>query len=146
MKRIVYIIAALLTALPAMAEDIEIRPDQLPEKAVRIINKAFPDGTIKKANIERRASLIQYEVKVSGGVKLQFAKDGSFTECECTKGPVPSMLVPSKISTLVAKEFPNNEIRRIEHDSKLYEITLDDLTELCFNSAFRLIDIDKPGQ
>jgi hypothetical protein len=126
-----------------MAEDIEITPEQLPQKAQNIISKAFPDTKIKKANIERRASLIQYEVKLAGGVKLQFRKDGSLTECECTKHPVPDMLIPAKIRTFIKKEFPDNDIMRIEHDSKLYELNLDDGTELSFNSSYRLVDIDR---
>ena len=146
MKKFLYTILALMLVVPALAEDIEIRADQLPEKALKIIRKVFPDGTIKKANIERRASLIQYEVKMSGGIKLQFAKDGSFTECECSKGAVPSQLVPARISALISKEFPDKEICRIEHDSKLFEITLNDSTELCFNSSYRLIDVDYPAK
>jgi len=143
MKRLLYTILALILCLPVMAEDIDISPEQLPQKARNIITKAFPDVKIKKANIERRASLIQYEVKLGGGVKLQFRKDGSLTECECTKHPVPDMLVPAKIRTFIKKEFPDNNIMRIEHDSKLYEINLDDGTELSFNSSYRLIDIDR---
>ena len=146
MKRLLYTLLALILCLPVMAEDIEINPEQLPQKARNIITKAFPDVKIKKVNIERRASLIQYEVKLGGGVKLQFRKDGSLTECECTKHPVPDMLVPAKISTFIKKEFPDNDIMRIEHDSKLYEINLDDGTELSFNSSYRLIDIDRVEQ
>ena len=143
MRRILVPILAFLLCAPVMAEDIEIKPEQLPEKSQQIIAKAFPEGKIKKANIEKRASLVQYEVKVSGGVKLQFRKDGSLTECECSKGAVPDVLIPSKIRSFMAVEFPKNIIVRIEHDSKIYEIDLDDGTELSFNSAYRLIDIDR---
>lgn len=143
MRRILLPILAFLLCAPVMAEDIEIKPEQLPEKSQQIIAKAFPEGKIKKANIEKRASLVQYEVKVSGGVKLQFRKDGSLTECECSKGAVPDVLIPSKIRSFMAVEFPKNIIVRIEHDSKIYEIDLDDGTELSFNSAYRLIDIDR---
>ena len=143
MKRLLYTLLALVLCLPVMAEDIEIKPEQLPNKAKNIIAKAFPDSKIKKANIERRASLVQYEVKLGGGVKLQFRKDGSLTECECTKNPVPDVLVPAKIRTFIKKEFSENDIMRIEHDNKLYEIDLDDGTELSFNNSYRLIDIDR---
>ena len=146
MKRILYTLLALILCVPMMAEDIEISPEQLPQKAQNIISKAFPDTKIKKANIERRASLIQYEVKLEGGVKLQFRKDGGLTECECTKEPVPDILIPSKIGTFIKKEYPESNIMRIEHDSKLYEIDLDDGIELSFNSSYRLIDIDRVEQ
>ena len=142
MRNLLCTVMALMLALPVAAEDSEIAFDKLPEKAQKVVLKAFPDVKVKKVEMERRASLIQYEVKMAGGAKLQFSKDGSLTECECTKGAVPDVLVPAKIREILAKEFPGREIRRFEHDSKLYEIILDDGTELSFNSSYRLIDID----
>lgn len=142
MKRTAYLLVALFLSLSVMAEDIEIKPEQLPEKAMKVIKEAYPDAKIKEAVIERRASLMQYEVKLSGGVKMQFRKDGSFTECVCTEGTVPAVLIPQKIRVFLSKEFPQREVVRIEHDSKLFELTLDNGDELCFNSSYRLIDID----
>ena len=143
MKKFILILLALITVLPAAAEDVEITFDQLPQKARNIILKAFPDTKIKKVDMERRASLLQYEVKLAGGIKMQFYKDGNFTECECTKGTVPDILIPAKIRAFVAKEFPGRSIRRIEHDNKLFEVLLDNGDELSFNSSYRLIDIDR---
>ena len=134
---------ALMLVLPVAAEDVEITFDKLPEKAQKVVQKAFPDNKVKKVEMERRASLIQYEVKLSGGVKMQFSKDGTFTECEYEKGSVPAVLIPAKIRDFMAKEFPGREIRRIEHDSKLFELLLDNGDELSFNSSYRLIDIDR---
>ena len=143
-RKLICSLIALLLALPAVAEDIEISYDQLPEKARSVIAKAFPDVKVKKVEMERRASLMQYEVKLYGGIKLQFSKDGTFTECDCTSsGQVPDVLIPSKIRAFMSKEFDGRKIKRIEHDSKLYELLLDNGVELSFNSAFRLIDIDR---
>lgn len=143
MRNLLCTVMALMLALPVAAEDSEIAFDKLPEKAQKVVLKAFPDVKVKKVEMERRASLIQYEVKMAGGAKLQFSKDGSLTECECTKGAVPDVLVPAKIREILAKEFPGREIRRFEHDSKLYELLLDNGDELSFNSSYRLIDIDR---
>lgn len=143
MRNLLCTVMALMLALPAAAEDSEIAFDKLPEKAQKVVLKAFPDVKVKKVEMERRASLIQYEVKMAGGAKLQFSKDGALTECECTKGAVPDVLVPAKIREILAKEFPGREIRRFEHDSKLYELLLDNGDELSFNSSYRLIDIDR---
>lgn len=132
-----------MLVLPVAAEDSEIAFEKLPEKAQKVVKQAYPEGKIKKVEMERRASLIQYEVKMAGGTKLQFSKDGTLTECECTEGAVPSVLIPAKIKEFMAKEFPGREIRRFEHDSKLYELLLDNGDELSFNSSFRLIDIDR---
>ena len=143
MKKFLYTLLALMMALPVAAEDSEIAFDKLPEKAQKVVQKAFPDVKVKKVEMERRASLIQYEVKMTGGAKLQFSKDGTLTECECTKEAVPSILIPSKIMDFLAQEFPGREVRRYEHDSKLYELLLDNGDELSFNSSYRLIDIDR---
>ena len=143
MRKLFYTVLALMLVLPVAAEEKEIPFEKLPEKAQKVVAKAFPEGKVKKVEMERRASLIQYEVKMSGGVKLQFSKDGTFTECECTKGSVPAVLIPAKIRDFMAQEFPDREIRRFEHDSKLYELVLDNGDELSFNSSYRLIDIDR---
>ena len=143
MRKLLYTFLALMLALSVAADKTEIAFEKLPEKSQKIVRQAYPDVKVKKVEIERRASLIQYEVKMTGGTKLQFSKDGSLTECECTKEAVPAILIPAKIKEFMAKEFPDREIRRFEHDSKLYELLLDNGDELSFNSSFRLIDIDR---
>jgi len=144
MRKILYTLLALMLAVPVAAEDVEIQFDQLPEKAQKVVQKAFPDTKIKKVEMERRASLIQYEVKLAGGIKMQFNKDGKFTECECTKSAVPDMLVPQKIRSYLGDEFPDRKVMRIEHEGKLFDIMLDNGYELTFNSSYRLVDIDIP--
>ncbi|MBO4442246.1 MAG: PepSY-like domain-containing protein [Bacteroidaceae bacterium] len=146
MRKILYTLLALMLAVPVAAEDVEIQFDQLPEKAQKVVQKAFPDTRIKKVEMERRASLIQYEVKLAGGIKMQFNKDGKFTECECTKSAVPDMLVPQKIRSYLGDEFPDRKVMRIEHEGKLFDIMLDNGYELTFNSSYRLVDIDVPEE
>lgn len=143
-----YTVLALMMVLPMAAEDVEITFDKLPEKAQKAVKMAFPDTKIKKVDMERRASLIQYEVKLAGGYKMQFSKEGAFTECECTDedGVIPSILIPSKIREFLDKEFKGRGVKRLEHDGKLFELLLDNGYELSFNSSYRLIDIDKVEQ
>ena len=129
--------------IPVMAEDIAISYEKLPVKARKVVSEVYPDTKVKKVKMERRASFIEYEVKLEGGVKLQFSKDGTFTECEVTKGEVPSQLIPEKIREQVKAEFPERKVMCLEHDNKLYELRLDNGDELSFNSSYRLIDIDR---
>lgn len=142
MKRLLISVLSVLLLVPAAAQNIAIKPEQLPSESLRIIAAAFPDDSIKSAKVERRASLVQYEVKLKGGIKMQFSKDGKFTECVCKDTEVPSVLIPEKIRNVIHAEFPNNEVREIEHDGKLYELLLDNGTSVSFNSAMRLVDID----
>ena len=63
MRKLLYTFLALMLALPVAADKTEIAFDKLPEKAQKVVRQAYPDGKIKKVEIERRASLIQYEAR-----------------------------------------------------------------------------------
>ncbi len=144
MKKYILPILALMFTLSACADDVvSIQADQLPAKSQKIIEKCFEGKMIESCKLEKRASLTQYEVVFVNGDKLQFAKNGNCTEVKCKKHAVPDMLVPSRIREYMGNYYPEREIRSIEHDSKLYEVILDDKAELTFNSSFRLISLEK---
>ena len=67
------------------AEERPIKVEQLPSKVVTFINNYFEGTTITLAQVENRASLTQYEVKLSDGTDLQFNKSGIWTEIKCKK-------------------------------------------------------------
>ncbi len=143
MNRLSTALALILISACVMAQDISITAGQLPKTAIELIDEAFPDDSIKSVKIEKRASLVQYEVRLTGKVKLQFSKDGKFTQCECTgKRAIPSVLVPDRIAEYVEKGFKDHRIMNLEHDSKLWEVVLDNGVELDFNESFRLVDVD----
>lgn len=124
-------------------EVVHITVDKLPSKAQKVIETCFKDIEIEKCVIEKRATLMQYEVGFGNGDKLQFAKNGNCTEVRCNEHAVPAQLIPARIREYMTNYYPEREIRSIEHDGKLYEIVLDDKAELTFNSSFRLISIEK---
>lgn len=135
----------LLTSGTCSSEPMqkEIQTTQLPVRALKFISKYFPEEHIKKAEIEKRASLTQYKVKVSGGNTLQFNQHGQCTHVWCKNVPVPEGIVPAKIAESVAKEFPDCTVQEIEHDGKLYELVLSNGWEATYNGTYRLIDLDK---
>lgn len=144
MRRIfLFFVTLMLICTRVSADEFVISADKLPEKSLSFIEKYFPDSEIKKVEFEKRASLSQYNVKLSGGNELQFNLRGQCTEVECKKKPVPEGIVPAKIAASIKKEFPDNTIQGIEHDGKLYEVTLDNGWDVTYNSTYRLIDIDK---
>lgn len=142
MKRFAFLLAVMTVSFHLHAENIPISASQLPSKALKTVLTAFPNDSIAQCKVEKRASLVQYEVRLADGTKLQFSKDGSFTECVCTGRGVPDCLIPQKIQERIRTAFPDRSVLEIEHDGKLFELKLDDGTELSFNSAMRLIDID----
>lgn len=125
-------------------QETPISFDQLPSSAQQFISTYYGDAAIKSIIREQRASLLQYEVDMKGGIDLQFDRQGNCTEVNHKNGgAVPDEVIPKDILRQVRQRFPARSIIKYEHDSRLYDIDLDDGTELSFNQAQRLIDIDK---
>lgn len=143
MKKTIFLVLALVFSVPLFSEERQIQISQLPEKSQLIVSNYFKDHSIISVTLEKRVSLIQYEVLFSDGDEIQFNKVGKWTEIKCIKHPVPDNFVPNKIKEVLDTSFPENYVKEIEHDDKLYEIVLDNKIELTFNSSCRLIDIDK---
>ena len=125
-------------------QDKAITLDALPTPAQEFIKKHYSDVKIKEITIEKRASLMQYNVDLKGGIDLQFDRNGVCTEIECKKpgSSVPDEVVPSPVLQQIRKLYPDKSIVKYEHNQRLFEIDLDDGTEMTFNRAMRLIDID----
>ena len=125
-------------------QDKVIALPALPQPAQEFIQKNYKDVKIKEITIEKRASLMQYNVDLKGGIDLQFDRNGICTEVECKKpgSTVPDEVVPSPILQQVRTLYPDKGIVKYEHNQRLYEIDLSDGTEMTFNRAMRLIDID----
>lgn len=125
-------------------QDKSVPLTALPAPAQEFIKKHYSDVKIKDITIEKRASLMQYNVDLKGGIDLQFDRNGVCTEIECKKpgSVVPDEVIPANILQQVRQLYPDKDIVKYEHNRRLFEIDLADGTELTFNRAMRLIDID----
>ena len=130
MKRITTLLIALCTITALHAEKQVITFGELPKNAKIFVLTYFKDMKFREVCIERRASLTQYEVKLEGGIDLQFDRMGLCTEVTCKNGEVPDIVIP------------NNYIRKYEDNGRMYEIVLDDDIRLTFSRTLRLVDIE----
>lgn len=121
-----------------------ISQEQLPYMAQNFLQRHFDGVEVKEVVCEQRASLSQYEVALKGGVDLQFDRNGVCTEVRCKKSAVPDAVMPDEIVRQIHEQFPEHFVMKYEHDSRIYDIELDDNTEVTFNRALRLIDVDRP--
>lgn len=142
MKRIATLLAALLAITSLHAEEQPITFGELPKNAKIFVLTYFKDIKFKEVYIERRASLTQYEVKLEGGIDLQFDRMGLCTEITCKNGEIPDIVIPKRILTTIQKNFPDSYIRKYENNGRMYEIVLDDGTQLTFSRTLRLVDIE----
>lgn len=143
MKKFISLFVLLFTSVMLSAEEQPITFSELPKNAKVFVLTYFKDIPIKEICIERRASLTQYEMKLKGGIDLQFDRVGMCTEIEYEKGSIPSELIPKKIKSVVDEHFPQSQIRKFEHNGRMYEIELDNSFVLTFSNTQRLLDIDK---
>ena len=142
MKRIATLLVALLAITSLHAEEQPITFGELPKNAKIFVLTYFKDIKFKEVYIERRASLTQYEVKLEGGIDLQFDRMGLCTEITCKNGEIPDIVIPKRILTTIQKNFPDSYIRKYENNGRMYEIVLDDGTQLTFSRTLRLVDIE----
>jgi len=125
-------------------QDPAVSISSLPAPAQEFIKKYYDGVKIKEITVEKRASLMQYNVDFKGGIDVQFDRNGVCTEIECKKpgAVVPEEVIPTNVLQQVRSLYPDKAIVKYEHNQRLYEVDLIDGTELTFNRAMRLIDID----
>lgn len=143
MKRLFSILIALFAVVALRAEEQLITFGELPQNAKIFVLTYFKDIPFKEVCIERRASLTQYEVKLEGGIGLQFDRTGLCTEVTCKEGEVPDVVVPKKITATIKKHFPKNYICKYENNGRMYEIELDNGIVLTFSKTMRLVDVEE---
>lgn len=83
-----------------------------------------------------------YDVIFTTGEKIEFDRNGNWTEIDCKRSSVPSKLVPTQINNYVNTNYSGNKILKIEKDRNEYEINLSNGVEIKFNKDFMVIDID----
>ncbi|WP_300814220.1 PepSY-like domain-containing protein [uncultured Bacteroides sp.] len=143
MKKLILLLVCVFTASMAMADnDKPIQVNQLPAKAQTFISTYFKNSKVAMAKQESELFYKSYDVIFTNGEKLEFDKDGEWTEVQCRQSEVPSPIVPGAISSYVKTNYPDAKILEIERDKKEYEIKLSNRWEIKFDSQMRVIDID----
>lgn len=142
MKRFALLIVSLCAVVALHAEEQHITFGELPTNAKIFVLTYFKDIPFTDVYIERRASLMQYEVKLEGGIDLQFDRIGLCTEIDSRHSAIPDEVLPRKIVQTVKKHFPYNFISKYENNGRMYDIKLDNGVVLTFSRTLRLVDIE----
>lgn len=122
--------------------DRPIKMDELPKAAQTFLGKYFPNMT--PAYITKDSDIFDadYAVGFANGDKVDFSKDGTWKDLDCTQSQVPVEVVPAPILKYVVDHYPAVKIKKIERDNKGYEVKLDNRLELTFDRKYRLVEID----
>ena len=122
--------------------DKPIAVNALPVKAQTLLNNHFNGQKVMLAKIESGVVSRNYDVVLQNGTKLEFDKKGNLTEIDSKQGIVPSQLIPQPIKNYLKENYKGAAVRKIELNTKEYEVELTNGIDLTFNRHFQLIDID----
>ena len=112
---------------------------QLPENAKTLIRNHFQVSEIQKVLLDDD----EYEVRLKGGIKIEFEKSGRWKEIESKKRPVPKSLVPTRImKEVVAKFGPQTKVLEISRDDDELEVKLSNGKELKMDRKTKKIEVD----
>lgn len=147
MKTMIRVLSVALLAViawqtPLIADnDKPITVSQLPAKAQQVINQNFKGKKI--AVVVQDGMLTKsYDVMFTNGDKVEFDRNGNWTEVDCRRSAVPVALIPSAIKTYVTQNYPDAKVMEMEKDRSEYEVKLSTGMEITFNKNFQAIDID----
>ena len=141
----ILILALVATASVFTAKADDDRPisiGQLPAKSQQFIQAHFNGIDVSYAKLERDLIDKSYEVRFVNGAKVEFEKNGDWSNVDCHREKVPTAIVPAQIQEYVSRNHPNRMIVKIDRDRRDYEIELDNEMEIKFNTRFQVIGYD----
>lgn len=148
MKRIIQTAVIALVCLVAFQvsavadNDKPINVTQLPTTAQQTIKKYFSNKKVALAKQETGIFEKSYDIIFNNGEKVEFDRNGNWTEIDCKMSSVPANLIPAKITQYVKSTYPGIKILKIEKDDNRYEVQLSNRLEVTFNKNFQVVDID----
>ena len=145
MKKLVLVLVSIVALgfTAKASEDKPITVDRMPQKAQQFIKAHFGNHQVAMAKMETDFLSKSYDVIFTNGDKVEFDKQGRWTNIDCEHSVVPVGVIPQTIKDYVQKQYPNAKILKIElTDRKGYDVGLSNDVEIEFDKRFNVIDID----
>lgn len=149
MKKTIFAILSVILISTGVAKADEDRPitvSQLPATAQQFIQKYYKQEKVAFAKSERELFEVKYEVLFTNSTKVQFDRNGEWTEVDGEHVSIPTDLIPEPIMNYIKTHFTDYKIVKIERDKRKYEVELLQANHfdisLEFDKQFNLIDID----
>lgn len=145
MKKVNFVIVILLilsTSFHLFAQ----KPDpvnSLPQPARTFLETHFKHHKIYRVKFDKKNG--ECEVKLEGGVEIDFDHNGNWLEIDGEIQPLPKSvidLLPPNIMVYIARNYPRRAILKIERESYGYEIELSNSVELQFDRKGKFLKED----
>lgn len=142
-KALVSATGIFMAVSPAMAYGGKpVTVDQLPAEARRVIKENFQGNGVAMVKTDMHFLSRNYDVVFNNGDKIEFDRNGNWTEVSSKDAKVPDKMVPVAVRTYVRTHYPKTSIRGMEKKRNKYEVELSNGLEITFNRDFMVIDID----
>ena len=120
--------------------DKPVSKSQLPQQARTFLATHYSDRPVSCATIDSGVFETTYDVALDDGTKLEFARNGEWTEIKSPRGGhIPASAVPSKIADYVGRNYPKAKVRQMEMDGRNCEVELTNGVEITFNRQMEMI-------
>ena len=136
MKKIFSILALAIATLVGLQscekEDVMIPAAELPSEVISFLDTHFSGIEVRSVIKDYDNSTYEFEVYLSNGTRIELSRRGEWRNVENHLAGVPHSVVPNKILTYVAENYPDQMIIGIERDRQI-DVELKGGVELVFS-------------
>ena len=136
MKKIFSILAlanATLVGLQSCEkEDVMIPATELPSEVISFLDTHFSGIEVRSVIKDYDNSTYEFEVYLSNGTRIELSRRGEWRNVENHLAGVPHSVIPNKILTYIAENYPDQMIIGIERDRQI-DVELKGGVELVFS-------------
>ena len=136
MKKIFSILALAIAILVGLQscekEDVMIPAAELPSEVISFLDTHFSGIEVRSVIKDYDNSTYEFEVYLSNGTRIELSRRGEWRNVENHLAGVPNSVIPNKILTYIAENYPDQMIIGIERDRQI-DVELKGGVELVFS-------------
>jgi hypothetical protein len=136
MKKIFSILALAIATLVGLQscekEDVMIPAAELPSEVISFLDTHFSGIEVRSVIKDYDNSTYEFEVYLANGTRIELSRRGEWRNVENHLAGVPHSVIPNKILTYVAENYPDQMIIGIERDRQI-DVELKGGVELVFS-------------
>ena len=145
MKKIFSILALAIATLVGLQscekEDVMIPAAELPSEVISFLDTHFSGIEVRSVIKDYDNSTYEFEVYLSNGTRIELSRRGEWRNVENHLAGVPHSVIPNKILTYVAENYPDEMIIGIERDRQI-DVELKGGVELVFSLSEDFVKFD----
>ncbi|MDO4727705.1 MAG: PepSY-like domain-containing protein [Bacteroidota bacterium] len=147
MKRVFLMIAFVMTTgvitVSCGDDDVAVSPTELTNSSSSFLETYFPGIGITKVEQDVNSVDDYQEVTLANGVRVDFNKQGDWTEVDGNGQAIPTGFILPNIVEYVSVNYPNTQIEGISKQNYGFAVDLLNGVELRFNHQGNFIGLDK---